>query len=102
MASNSSTTRRSAMWTMEGEWSASVRDVRNVQPLLETLKATKAVSETHYARINSVEDLFRLFKRWGQAQHDRFNLGYLGLHGSSGHVKIGRRYVELAGFTLVR
>src|SRR3954449_13172239 len=61
------------LWTMEGSWSSSVRDVRSVKPILQALVDA---GQAKYAelRINDPEDLRHQLKRWGQVQHERFNI----------------------------
>jgi hypothetical protein len=79
---------------MEGAWSASVRDVRSVDPVLTALGS--AGRARHAKRhINDAEDLTLSLKHWGQKQHSRFNIGYVALHGSPATVHIGRRAVDL-------
>jgi uncharacterized protein DUF6642 len=82
------------LWTMEGAWSSSVRDVRTVRPVLQALRD---MGQAKYAelRLNDPEDLLKQMIRWGQAQHSRFGIGYLALHGSPGKVYVGRRGVDL-------
>ncbi|MEV6413719.1 hypothetical protein [Kribbella sp. NPDC051718] len=63
---------------MEGNWSASVRDVRSVDPVLSALQDGR---RAHHARrhINDPDDLALSLKQWGQRQHDGFNIGYIAL-----------------------
>jgi len=79
---------------MEGDWSASVRDVRSVDPVLAALQASR---RAHHAKrhINDADDLIQGFKRWGQRQHNGFNIGYIALHGSPSTVHVGRKAVDL-------
>lgn len=70
-------------------------DVRSVQPVLKALEsAWRAKYVRHH--LNDRDDLHRQLKRWGQAQHGTYNIGYIALHGSPGTVHIGRYKVDLA------
>ncbi|MFG1813678.1 DUF6642 family protein [Kribbella sp. NPDC049174] len=82
------------LWVMEGNWSASVRDVRSVEPVLTALQATRG-AQFAKRHINDPEDLELGLKRWGQRQHQPYNIGYIALHGSPATVHIGRRSVDL-------
>ncbi|WBQ02082.1 DUF6642 family protein [Kribbella sp. CA-293567] len=86
--------RKPGLWVMEGSWSASVRDVRSVDPVLSALQDNR---RAHHAKrhINDPDDLAQSLKQWGQKQHSGFNIGYVALHGSPGAVHIGRRTVDL-------
>jgi hypothetical protein len=79
---------------MEGTWSASVRDVRSVDPVLSALQAARGA---RYAKrhINDPDDLELGLKRWGQRQHQAYNVGYVALHGSPAKLHIGRKSVDL-------
>lgn len=82
------------LWVMEGRWSASVKDVRSVSPILSALQdAGQASHAMHH--INDPEDLLLQLKKWGQKQHVRYNLGYVALHGAPGTLYIGRKSVDL-------
>lgn len=90
----SATRRKPHIWTIEGNWSSSWRDVRSVDPVLVALKEAKRAE--HIKRhVNTVDDLVAHMKAWGQAQHARFEICYLALHGSPGAVHIGRKRVAL-------
>lgn len=86
--------RTPGLWVMEGDWSASVRDVRTVDPVLAALRAAR---RAHHARrhINDPDDLLLSLKQWTQKQHRSFNIGYVALHGSPAAVHIGRKSVDL-------
>lgn len=81
------------VWCMEGSWSSSVHDLRTVAPLLDTLR--QFGGESVRQPINTPEDLAASMRRWGQRQHDAFNIGYLALHGSPQKVYIGRKAVTI-------
>lgn len=82
------------LFVLEGKWSSKVRDVRSVQPILSALSdAGVAVHVRHH--LNDRDDLVKQLRRWSQAQHDRYNIGYVALHGSPGTVHIGRYVVRL-------
>jgi hypothetical protein len=86
--------RKPGLWVMEGNWSASVRDVRSVDPVLSALQGDRRAR--HATRhINDPDDLAQALKQWGQRQHDGFNIGYVALHGSPATVHIGRKSVDL-------
>lgn len=82
------------VWCMEGRWSSSVRDVRTVTPMLAALQDSH-IAEHVREHINSSEDLARSIRRWGQRQHEAYNIGYLALHGSPGKVYVGREAVSI-------
>lgn len=87
---------RLGLWPMEGTWSSSVKDVRSIEPLLDVVRANKiAVSLERPLRINDRDDVITHMKRWGQRQHDRYNIGYLGLHGEAHTVLAGRQRLSL-------
>ncbi|TDO30044.1 hypothetical protein EV643_14119 [Kribbella sp. VKM Ac-2527] len=86
--------RKPGLWVMEGNWSASVRDVRSVEPVLSALQGGR---RAHHAKrhINDPDDLAQALKQWGQRQHDMFNIGYVALHGSPATVHIGRKSLDM-------
>jgi hypothetical protein len=79
---------------MEGEWSSSVKDVRSVNPVLSALSD---MGQARHVRrhVNDPDDLVLQLKKWGQRQHDSFNIGYVALHGSPGMVYFGRKSLDL-------
>lgn len=82
------------LWVMEGPWSPRVSDVRTVTPVISALAdAGRTRHVMHH--VNDPEDLTRHLRRWGQAQHRTYGLGYLALHGAPGTVFTGRRQVNL-------
>lgn len=82
------------LFVMEGRWSSKVRDVRSVEPVLRALAdAGAAVHVKHH--LNHPDDLLGQLQRWGQAQHGKYRIGYVALHGSPGTVHIGRFKVDL-------
>lgn len=86
--------RKSHIMVFEGDWSSQVRDVRSVQPVMEALRAAR-VAEPARRHVNDDDDLLREMRRWGQAQHARYTIGYLALHGSPSCVYPGRDQVDL-------
>lgn len=82
------------LWVMEGKWSNSVRDVRSVDPVLGALEGARRAHHVKH-HINDADDLRLQLQRWGQAQHSRFNIGYIALHGAPAKVYVGRRAVDL-------
>jgi hypothetical protein len=87
------------VWCMEGNWSPSVPDVRTVTQILDALHNSGTV-EYVLQPVNSPEDLAASLRRWGQRQHDTFNIGYLALHGSPQKVYVGRRPVSISDLGL--
>lgn len=80
------------IWTMEGDWSSKVSDVRTVTPVL------KALMQSGYAkyamrRLNDADDVAKEFQKW--SKYSSYNIGYLALHGSPGHVYVGKEEVDL-------
>lgn len=90
--------KKPGIWAMEGKWSSSVRDVRSIDPMLAALTNNGSAHMSKHA-VNTPEDLRRHLSRWTQAQHQRFNIGYIGLHGSPGHLYVGRRKVAVKDLT---
>lgn len=82
------------LWVMESAWSTRVTDVRSVEPVLKAL-GDAGVANHAKLHINDRDDLLRALTRWGQAQHDRYGIGYLAMHGSPGKVYPSRRQVDL-------
>lgn len=86
--------RRPGLFVIEGEWSSGVRDVRSVAPVLKALDDAGAAVHVR-KHVNDRDDVIKQFKRWGQVQHTRYNIGYVALHGSPGAVHVGRQVVKL-------
>jgi hypothetical protein len=61
------------------------------------LSALSDMGQARHVRrhINDPDDLVLQFKKWGQRQHDSFNIGYVALHGSPGTAHVGRKSVDL-------
>src|SRR5690349_18062659 len=90
--------KKPGIWAIEGRWSSSVRDVRTVDPLLAALANNNSAHHSKH-HVNTPEDVLKHVRRWSQKQHERFNIGYVALHGSPGAVHVGRRWLEASQLT---
>lgn len=82
------------LWVMEGKWSSRVSDFRSVDPVLRALGDAGVARHTRFA-INDGDDFLQALTRWGQAQHDRYGIGYVAMHGGPGKVYPSRKQVNL-------
>ena len=82
------------IWVMESDWSSKATDVRTVAPILQALEQA-GVARAIHRHVNDREDLLKELGRWGQAQYQRYGIGYLSLHGSPNAVYIGRTEIDL-------
>lgn len=90
-------TAKPGIWLMEGQWSKSVTDVRTVTPVIQALEHAGSARSCKLP-LNDADDLREAMRRWGQKQHQAFNIGYLALHGLPGEVMVGKDRVDV--FTL--
>jgi len=79
---------------MEGTWSNRVSDVRSVDPVLRALGDAGVARHARFP-VNDGDDFLKALTRWGQAQHDPYDIGYVAMHGSPGKVYPSRKQVDL-------
>jgi len=82
------------IFVLEARWSSRVTDVRTVDPVLQALAQAGVAKHVKHV-INDPEDFVAQLRRWGQRQHDAYNIGYVAMHGSEAAVHVGRRTIDL-------
>lgn len=68
--------------------------MRSVEPVLRALQEAGVAKHVRHP-VNDRDDLVRQLRRWSQAQHEAYRIGYIALHGSPATVHIGRYVVRL-------
>ncbi len=82
------------IFCVEGAWSSNLADRASVRDLLDILEDVDGIDFIH-TRVNTVEALHDVLRKWHQKQYAHYSLGYFAFHGKPGKILIGRHPVTL-------